>query len=62
MFKLMGKEINAILGAHTILIWAYAQVHIINIFERKNVKILLSIDNFKIYFGCVPTTDVSVET
>ena len=24
MFKLMAKEINAILGAHTILIWAYA--------------------------------------
>ena len=24
MFKLMGKEINAILGAQTILIWTYA--------------------------------------
>ena len=23
MFKLMGKEINAILGAQTILIWTY---------------------------------------
>ena len=23
MFKLMGKEINAILGAQTFLIWAY---------------------------------------
>ena len=26
MFKLMGKEINAILGARTILIWTYDQV------------------------------------
>ena len=24
MFKLMGKEINAILGAQTILIWTFA--------------------------------------
>ena len=29
MFKLMGKEINAILGEHTILIWTYANyIHI----------------------------------
>ena len=26
MFKLMGKEINAILGAQTILIWTYGQI------------------------------------
>ena len=26
MFKLMGKEINSILGAQTILIWNYAYV------------------------------------
>ena len=25
MFKLMGKEINAILGAQTILIWIYVE-------------------------------------
>ena len=28
MFKLMGKEINAILGAQTILIWTYANSEI----------------------------------
>ena len=27
MFKLMGKETNAILGAQTILIWTYADIH-----------------------------------
>ena len=26
MFKLIGKELNAILGAQTILIWTYAGV------------------------------------
>ena len=31
MFKLMGKEINAILGAQTILIWTYRSVHAITI-------------------------------
>ena len=27
MFKLIGKEINAILGAQTILIWAFDYTH-----------------------------------
>ena len=31
MFKLMGKEINAILGAQTILIWTYDISYMINI-------------------------------
>ena len=31
MFKLMGKEINAILGAQTILIWTYEFIEIVYI-------------------------------
>ena len=31
MFKLMGKEINAILGAQTILIWIYELIEIVYI-------------------------------
>ena len=32
MFRLMGKEINAILGAQTILIWTYASAKSLSIF------------------------------
>ena len=31
MLKLMGKEINAILGAQMILIWTYVCVHYLNL-------------------------------
>ena len=34
MFKLMGKEINAILGAQTILIWTHVlRVHVVSHFK-----------------------------
>ena len=39
MFKLMGKEINAILGGQTILIWTYVYYRPtsgnVNIFQKK---------------------------
>ena len=38
MFKLIGKEINEIIGAQTILIWAYDIVSIVN--PLKRVKLL----------------------
>ena len=46
MFKWMGKEINAILGAQTILIWTYANfndVHVLySTYSLKNLTHLLS--------------------
>ena len=39
MFKLMGKELNVILGAQTILIWTYA-VNRIKLVEECSYKLL----------------------
>ena len=39
MFKLMGKEINAILGAQTILIWTYVYVN-----KKESFLTLCSLD------------------
>ena len=36
MLKLMGKEINAILGAQTILIWTYGKPHWKSFVTRKH--------------------------
>ena len=33
MFKFMGKEINAILGAQTILIWTYVDIYILRLID-----------------------------
>ena len=48
MLKLMGKKINAILGAHTILIWTYGypqKILIIDIYFRGDNSQQISIRN-----------------
>ena len=41
MFKVMGKEINAILGAQTLLIWTYVGYPL----KVKLVKLLFCLDS-----------------
>ena len=43
MFKLMGKEINAILGAQTILIWTY-ELHV-NVMNGSAHEIFILIES-----------------
>ena len=42
MFKLMGKEINAILGAQTILIWAYDTNNLVLHAQINNLKWMIN--------------------
>ena len=46
MFKLMGKETNAILGAQTILIWTYVPYKYQNLTEQAH-KLYLYLEIFK---------------